>query len=95
VVDVGIGSDRHCGSFASDADFGQREFSGGLFPLFLASFVNPQSYWKLTSFDLMCGSLSLIALFVGGAVDSPRIAILWQPLAMVCLFQPSSKRGVS
>jgi hypothetical protein len=67
-------------AFASDADFWAtlRIFLAGLLPLlvFLASFVNPQSYWKLTSFDLMCGSLSLVALFVWGAVDSPRIAIL-------------------
>lgn len=67
-------------ALASDADFWAtvRIFLAGFLPLlvFLASFANPQSYWKLTSFDVICGFLSLVALFVWGAVDSPRITIL-------------------
>ncbi|HEY9845814.1 MAG TPA: hypothetical protein V6D03_06405 [Candidatus Caenarcaniphilales bacterium] len=67
-------------AFASGADFWAtlRIFLAGFLPLliFLASFANPQSYWKLTSFDVICGFLSLVALFVWGAVDSPRMAIL-------------------
>lgn len=37
----------------------------GLIPLliFIASFINPKSYWKLNFFDLTCGALSL-AFFV-------------------------------
>ncbi|NJN38073.1 MAG: hypothetical protein HC790_04000 [Acaryochloridaceae cyanobacterium CSU_3_4] len=67
-------------AFASNADFWatSRIFLAGFLPLlvFLASFVNPKSYWQLTSFDLICGSLSLLALFVWVIIDSPHIAIL-------------------
>jgi hypothetical protein len=70
---------------ASDADLWAtlRIFLAGFIPLliFLASFVNPRSYWKLTPFDVICGSLSLVALFVWGAVDSPRLAILLAAVA--------------
>src|SRR3989344_7823141 len=41
-----------------------RVFLSGFLPLivFIASFVNRQSYWKLTFFDMMCGVCSGIAL---------------------------------
>jgi hypothetical protein len=50
----------------------------GLVPLliFLASFINPNSYWKLTWFDAACGALAITALAVWLIVDSPRIAIV-------------------
>ena len=56
-----------------------RVFLAGLLPLtvLLVSFVNPRSYWRLNRFDLTCGALSLAALIVWGAVDSPRMAILF------------------
>lgn len=55
-----------------------RTFLAGFMPLlvFVASFVNKQSYWKLSFFDLACGTLSLLALVVWVTVDSPRLAIL-------------------
>ncbi len=55
-----------------------RIFTGGFFPLlvFLASFVNPKSYWKLTFFDFLCGACSLFALMVWGITSSPIFAIL-------------------
>jgi hypothetical protein len=55
-----------------------RIFLAGFLPLlvFLASFLNPRSYWKLTSFDAICGSLSLMAIFVWWGIDSPHLAIL-------------------
>lgn len=39
-------------------------FMVGFMPLlvFIASFVNKKSYWKLTNFDLFCGFLSLVGL---------------------------------
>lgn len=65
---------------ASNADIWAtvRIFLAGFLPLLviLASFRNSQSYWKLNSFDLLCGVFSLIALIVWGGVDSPRMAIL-------------------
>jgi hypothetical protein len=55
-----------------------RIFLAGFMPLliFLASFINPQSYWKLTVFDFLCGACSLLAFIVWAFIDSPRLAIL-------------------
>jgi hypothetical protein len=65
---------------ASDADIWAtvRIFLAGFLPLLVvvASFVNRNSIWKLTVFDLLCGALSLLALIVWGVVDSPKMAIL-------------------
>lgn len=60
-----------------------RIFMAGFTPLliFLASFVNPKSYWKLTKFDLLCGIFSVIALSAWGMADSPRAAILFAAIA--------------
>ena len=40
--------------------------SVGVFPLiiFLSSFVNKKAYWKISKFDLSCGILSLVGLFL-------------------------------
>ncbi len=55
-----------------------RVFLAGFMPLliFLASFINRQSYWRINRFDLGCGSLSVAALFVWVAADAPQAAIL-------------------
>ncbi len=55
-----------------------RIFLAGFLPLLvlLFSFVNPQSYWKLTVFDVVCGICSASALIVWGSIGSPRLAIL-------------------
>lgn len=55
-----------------------RIFLSGFTPLlvFLASFINPQSYWKLTLFDLLCGVFSVLALIVWLITDAPVVAIL-------------------
>jgi hypothetical protein len=67
-------------ALSSDADLWTtlRIFLAGLMPLIvlLASFANTQSYWKVTTFDLLCGALSLTALMFWVLVDSPRTAIL-------------------
>ncbi len=67
-------------AIASNADFWAtvRIFLAGFLPLlvFLASFSNRQSFWKLSLFDVACGALSIVALIVWGVVDSPRLAIL-------------------
>ena len=53
-------------------------FLAGFLPLlvFIASFINKQSYWKLTFFDFLCGTCSVLALIIWGLIDSPRLAIL-------------------
>jgi hypothetical protein len=67
-------------ALSSDADGWAtvRVVVGGIVPLviFLASFVNRQSYWRLSSFDISCGVLSVVALIAWGLVDSPKSAIL-------------------
>lgn len=55
-----------------------RIFMAGFVPLlvFVSSFVNKKSYWKLTVFDFLCGICSILALIVWGLVNSPLLAIL-------------------
>lgn len=55
-----------------------RIFLAGFLPLivFLASFINKKSYWKISHFDIICGLFSLIAIAVWTMLDSPRLAIL-------------------
>ena len=52
-------------------------FSAGFFPLviFIVSFYNSQSYWKLGIFDLVCGVLSLAAFAVWLSVSQTAIAV--------------------
>ncbi len=65
-------------SVNADAWATLRTFMAGFVPLliFLASFINPNSYWKLTKFDMACGILSVIALGMWLFADTPRLAIL-------------------
>lgn len=55
-----------------------RIFLAGFLPLlvFAASFLNRQSYWRITLFDFLCGACSLLALVLWGIVGFPRSAIL-------------------
>jgi len=66
-------------SVGADFDSLIRVIIGGFVPMviFVASFVNRQSYWRLTRFDLGCGLLSFLALIFWGLVDSPSVAILF------------------
>ena len=67
-------------AFSADADIwaSVRVIVGGIVPavVFAASFVNRNSYWKLTGFDLFCGGLSLVALLFWQLADSPSLAVL-------------------
>lgn len=53
-------------------------FMSGFAPflVFVASFVNKNSYWKLQATDYLCGFLSIIALIVWGLAKEPNVAIL-------------------
>ncbi len=55
-----------------------RIFLAGFMPLiiFIASFFNKQSYWKISAFDITCGAFSLGALIVWLFVHQPVYAIL-------------------
>lgn len=67
-------------AISAQADFWvtTRTFLAGFLPLlvFIASFVNKKSFWKLTAFDILCGIMSLLALFVLLGINSPKLAIL-------------------
>jgi len=67
-------------AFSVDADIwaSVRVLVGGVVPavIFLGSFVNRKSYWKLTWFDWICGGLSLTALLFWQLASSPLIAVL-------------------
>jgi hypothetical protein len=74
-----------------------RIFLSGFLPLliFLASFINPQSYWKLSIFDLLCGLFSLIALSYGLLLILPALQYSLQQLEMDSRHSPPSvKRGI-
>tara|TARA_B100000029_G_scaffold441907_1_gene460005 strand:- start:231 stop:851 length:621 start_codon:yes stop_codon:yes gene_type:complete len=66
-------------AFSVDADVwaSVRVMVGGFVPgvIFLCSFVNKNSYWRLTRFDLFCGVLSVTALLLWQLADSPLLAV--------------------
>ncbi len=47
------------------------------FLIFLASFLNKKAYWKITSFDLVCGVCSLIGLILWSITQVGNWAILF------------------
>jgi hypothetical protein len=53
----------------------------GPFLVFIASFVNKNSYWKLEKFDYWCGALSLLALLLWWITKIPEVAILFAILS--------------
>lgn len=58
-------------------------FTLGLYPLliFIASFLNKKSEWKLTTFDFVCGALSLIGFVLYLVTKEPVLAIIFSILA--------------
>lgn len=54
-------------------------FMSGFGPLliFIASFVNKKSYWKLTVFDYACGFFSVLALVLWLITKDANIAIIF------------------
>lgn len=54
-------------------------FMSGFGPLlvFIASFANKNSYWKLERFDYWCGVFSLIALILWMITKNPLVAIIF------------------
>jgi len=53
-------------------------FMAGFCPflVLIASFVNPNSYWKLGTLDYVCGFLSVLALILWGITKEANIAIM-------------------
>jgi hypothetical protein len=58
-------------------------FSTGFLPftVFIASFINKQSEWNLTRFDLICGVLSLVGLVLWMITKVGNVAIFFSIVA--------------
>ncbi|MBU2103851.1 hypothetical protein KKD81_01660 [Patescibacteria group bacterium] len=58
-------------------------FLSGFGPLlvFLFSFVNKESYWKLGRLDYICGLFSVLALILWAVTNQPAVAILFAILS--------------
>jgi hypothetical protein len=58
-------------------------FISGFVPLmvFIASFANKKSYWKLSSFDYLCGACSVLALILWAITKEPLVAIVFAILS--------------
>ncbi len=84
-------------AISADADWWatSRTFMAGFIPLVvvIASFVNPQSYWKLTFFDVLCGAFSLVAIVLWLIVDSPSLAILFLVIGDGCACIPTLRKA--
>jgi len=54
-------------------------FMSGFSPflIFTASFFTKKAYWKLSSFDYLCGALSVSALVFWYLTDEPNVAIVF------------------
>lgn len=72
-----------------------RTFIAGFMPLlvFFASFINPRSYWKLETFDVLCGIFSVLALVVWGLTRHPELAIVLAVLADAFAALPTIRKS--
>lgn len=54
-------------------------FMAGIMPLTIlaASFINKEAYWKLETFDYLCGFFSLTALILWAITKEPLVAIFF------------------
>jgi hypothetical protein len=54
-------------------------FMAGFSPflIFAASFFSKEAYWKSTSFDYLCGTLSAIAIVLWFATENPNLTIVF------------------
>ena len=59
----------------------------------LASFANKKAEWKLTSFDLICGALSLLGLVLWMVTKVGNIAIIFSILADGLAALPTIKKS--
>ena len=72
-----------------------RTFFAGFLPLiiFLASFINPKSYWELTRFDITCGALSLMGMGLWLVVGIPQIGLLFDLAGDMFAALPTFKKA--
>jgi len=72
--------------------------------ILLVSFANPRAYWKLTTFDYLCGASSLVALLLWALTHQPVVAIALAvvgdglatlPTLVKSWYYPKTETGVS
>ncbi|MDB5178261.1 MAG: hypothetical protein JWN01_204 [Patescibacteria group bacterium] len=70
-------------------------FSMGFGPLLVlaASFANRKAYWRLTKFDLLCGSISLVALALWVLTGKGLVAIVLSIAADLFAAIPTIKKS--
>ena len=70
-------------------------FAGGFGPLLvlIATFVNPKAYWRLTSFDLTCGLISLAALVLWAITGKGLVALVLSVVADFFAAVPTIKKS--
>ena len=59
------------------------------FTIFLASFINKKSYWKIKKFDLACGAISIIGLILWQITGVGNIAILFSIFSEIFAVLPT------
>lgn len=70
-------------------------FAVGFGPLLviIASFINRNAYWKLTSFDYICGGISVLALILWAITGDGNIAIAFSIAADMFASLPTIKKA--
>jgi len=70
-------------------------FSIGFGPLLVlaASFINRKSYWQLTAFDYLCGSISLLALVLWVLTGQGMVALILSIIADLSAAVPTIKKS--
>ena len=61
--------------------------------IFLASFTNAAAYWRIRAFDLACGAVSLVALWLWLALDQPVAAVAAAVLADLVAGIPTIRKA--
>ncbi len=51
--------------------------------VFIASFINPKSYWKLEFFDYICAICSILALILWATTKQPLVAIIFSIISYI------------
>lgn len=66
-------------------------FAAGFIPLlvFISSFVNKKSYWKIEKFDLACGALSILGLILWQTTQIGNLAIIFSIIADAMAAMPT------
>lgn len=61
--------------------------------IFLASFVNRVSFWRIALFDVACGLASVVALVVWLSLGDPRTAVVFAVLADLLAGVPTIRKA--